>query len=78
MISKIKEVKMIKVIEVVALLGTLLLMSGCSWVDNLLENYKHDNFVEEIVEDIIENETGLDIDLSFTSPENPDKEDGKK
>ena len=68
-------IKITKTVEILALLGTLLLMDGCSWIDNLLENYKHDNFVEEIIEDIIENETGLDIDLSYTSPEEEETND---
>ena len=37
----------------------------------LVLKMKHDNPVEETTEQIIQNETGLDIDLTPTSPEKP-------
>ena len=42
--------------------GFLTLHSSCS-------KYPHDNVIEEFVEDNIENEIGLDIDLTPSSPE---------
>lgn len=45
-----------------------LVISGCSsfgW----MKNYPQDNIVEEIIEEIIESKTGLDIDLTPRSPE---------
>lgn len=33
------------------------------------KDYPEDNIVEEVVEDIIEHETGVDIDLSPNTPE---------
>ena len=43
-------------------------LSLCS-CSKIWTNYPSDNIVEEIVEDIIESKTGLDIDLSPGSPE---------
>ncbi len=42
-----------------------LFLNGCTF----LHHYPEDNFVEEIVEQIIHQETGLDIDVSPGSPE---------
>ncbi len=33
------------------------------------KNYPHDNIIEEIVEEVIQQKTGLDIDLTPMSPE---------
>lgn len=44
----------------------LILLFGCDWWNSW---YPADNFVEEIGEQIIENETGLDLDLSPNTPE---------
>lgn len=44
----------------------LILLFGCDWWNT---HYPADNIVEEIGEQIIEQETGLDIDLSPNSPE---------
>ncbi len=41
-------------------------LSGCTWWE---KHYRHDNIVEEIIEDIIEQKTGLDLDLTPTTPE---------
>lgn len=49
----------------IIILALLPLISGCY----LLEKYKEDNIVEEILEEIIEAKTGLDIDLTPFSPE---------
>jgi len=38
-------------------------------VEVLQEKYPEDNFVEEILEDVLEHETGIDVDFSFNSPE---------
>lgn len=40
---------------------------GCNW--KIWKNYPQDNIVEEIIEEVIEGKTGLDIDLSPFSPE---------
>lgn len=56
-------------ISKIFLLGLLSLNCGCSF----LKNYKNDNIAEEILESIIKNETGYDIDLSYDSPENGNK-----
>lgn len=45
---------------------------GCSSFRGLKDRYPSDNPLEEFAERIIENETGLDIDLS---PWDPDAED---
>lgn len=47
----------------------LFLLTGCVNVDRVLQNYPHDNFIEEELEEYIQENTGLDIDLSITSPE---------
>ncbi len=39
---------------------------GCDWWNS---HYPPDNIIEEIGEQIIENETGMDLDLSPNSPE---------
>lgn len=51
--------------NIIFLIMTLCMISGCS----LLKKYPQDNIVEEIVEDAIEKETGIDIDLSPLTPE---------
>lgn len=50
-----------------AILLPLLLMSSCNlgW----FSHYEDDNFVEEVVEDVIEEETGAKVDLTPWSPE---------
>lgn len=42
-------------------------VTGCNW--KLWKHYPQDNFVEEIIEDVIEHKTGIDIDISPFSPE---------
>ncbi len=40
-------------------------LNGCS----LLKKYPQDNFLEEIAEQIVKQETGLDLDFSPATPE---------
>lgn len=47
---------------------SLLLLSSCSYVEKCL-SIKEDNIVEEIIEDLIKGKTGLDFDLTPSSPE---------
>lgn len=55
----------IKMIWVTFFVVAIPFFCGCSnW-----KNYKSDNFVEEILEEVIEMKTGLDVDLSPFSPE---------
>lgn len=42
----------------------------CISCNRILEKYPQDNFIEEIVENVIKQETNLDLDLSPFSPEN--------
>ncbi len=46
----------------------LCLMDGCSYL-NKKARLDDDNFIEEAIEHLIEEKTGLDIDLSPKSPE---------
>lgn len=48
-----------------SLVFILVFLSSCA----LLKDYPQDNIVEEIVEDVIQKETGVDLDLSPFSPE---------
>jgi len=49
-------------------LGTVWFTS-CTGVIGIVKKYPQDNIVEEIVEEIIEQKTGLDLDLSPMSEE---------
>jgi hypothetical protein len=49
----------------VMVVGTAWLSTSCSH----LQNYPSDNLIEEIVEEVIESQTGQEIDLSPFSPE---------
>ena len=49
-----------------ALIVLLITIIGCS---GFWKNYPQDNIVEEIVEEVIDKETGLDIDLSPFTPD---------
>lgn len=44
------------------------LVGGCSYINTKL-GLEDDHFIEEILEHHIEEQTGLDIDLSHESPE---------
>ena len=52
------------------LLPILILFCGCEQIKFLSEIYPDDNPIEEAVEEVIKEETGIDLDLSFTTPEN--------
>jgi hypothetical protein len=71
MLKKFKEMSMpAKIVTSLCLLSLpisfyCILFTGCS----ALKHYPEDNIVEEWAEEIIKNETGLDIDLSPWSPE---------
>ena len=47
----------------------LLLQVSCSSIKNLMTKYPQDNLIEEVIEDAIEKNTGLDLDLSPSSKE---------
>jgi hypothetical protein len=47
----------------------LFLISACSKINKIAEKYPQDNIVEEVVEKIIYEKTGLDIDLTPFSEE---------
>lgn len=49
----------------------LMTAGGCTWVNKKL-NLDDDHAAEEFVERVIENETGLSVDLTPNSPENRD------
>ena len=50
------------------LLG-ILLLSSCSSIKTAMKNYPQDNIIEESLEEVIESQTGFDIDLSPFSEE---------
>jgi len=47
-------------------LSLLLMCSSCTWLE---KNYPQDNIVEEIAEEVLDVETGIDIDFSPSTPE---------
>lgn len=55
-----------KIVVIIGIVIAALAVVACSKIYN---NYTPDNPVEELVEDIIEAKTGLDLDLSPSSPE---------
>ncbi len=55
------------IISLTVLTGAIV---GCNW--KVWKNYPQDNIVEEIIEEVIESKTGLEIDLSPSTPENYD------
>ena len=57
-------------IEKTALILCIFALSSCSGVNKQL-GLKDDNISEEILEEVIESKTGLDLDLT---PETPEKE----
>jgi len=68
MIQFWKEIPMtLKIIFGIAFIGCLCILASCSF--GWLKNYPQDNFVEEMVEDVIKHETGLDIDITPFSSE---------
>ena len=54
----------------------ILCLSGCSYINEKL-NLKDDHFIEEALEEKIEDETGFDFDLTPRSPENTDAKEYK-
>lgn len=50
------------------IVSILVLAAGCCTMNKFL-GLKDDNAVEEIVENVIQQETGLDIDLTPNTPE---------
>jgi len=44
-------------------------LASCESVERMIESYKDDNIIEEIVEEVIEQKTGLEIDLTPTTLE---------
>jgi hypothetical protein len=55
-----------KVVISIILLGSF--MGGCSQLNKKL-GLNDDNIIEEMIEHQIEEKTGLDIDLSYDTPE---------
>ena len=53
----------------ILLLIPLALISACAFIDKTIDSYEEDNIVEELIEEVIEAKTGLDIDLTPFSPE---------
>lgn len=51
------------------ILCVFFLLTGCSKLMWWVKEYPSDNFVEEAIEDIIKDKTGLDVDLSPFSEE---------
>ena len=56
-----------KILMISSLIGISIILYACS---DFWESYPQDNAIEELVEDMIQQETGLDLDLSPTTPEN--------
>jgi cell division protein FtsL len=54
----------------VGIVLVIVLAVALYYISYAVKDYKHDNAIEELVEKIIEKNTGLDIDLSPESPEN--------
>lgn len=52
--------------------AVMVVVSSCSYINPYL-GLSDDNILEELGERIIENETGIDIDLSHESPEDEDE-----
>ena len=47
----------------------VLWFSSCTTIKSAIKAYPNDNPIEELVEDVIELKTGIDIDLTPSSPE---------
>jgi len=54
--------------KIPVLISVLILAAGCCTMNKFL-GLKDDNVVEEVVENVIQQETGLDIDLTPDTPE---------
>ena len=55
---------------IVFILCGIIWLTSCSTMKEAVKNYPQDNVLEELVEDVIESQTGLDLDLSPFSKEN--------
>jgi hypothetical protein len=53
---------------VIVIVGLAILANGCTRINEWM-GWRQDNPAEEILEGIIEKETGVDVDLSWESPE---------
>lgn len=53
---------------IMLLIGAILLLPSCSDINRKL-GLSDDNLMEEVMEDIIREETGQDVDLTPNSPE---------
>ena len=51
------------------LILSLMLFTSCSQLQWFMDNYPEDNIAEELIEEVIEAKTGLEIDLSPFSDE---------
>ena len=61
----------VKIIIPAMILATAIFFLSCN--TRFGKSYPQDNIVEEIIEELIESKTGLDIDLSPNSPEISEK-----
>lgn len=59
---------MMIIFPIFTILFAITLMAGCSFLSEKL-GLKDDNEIEEIVEEVIRQETGLDLDLTPNSEE---------
>lgn len=57
-------------LKILCLIGVALLLHSCSSL-NKKAGLKDDNFVEELLEQAIEEKTGLDLDLTPETKESP-------
>lgn len=64
-----KKVTLLYVLSILCV--SLSFCSGCSYL-NKKAGLKDDNIIETYLEDVIQSETGLDVDLT---PNNPDEDD---
>ena len=54
--------------KMMLIFGMIPLLLSCSKINSML-GLQDDNIMEEVVEDVIKQETGLDMDLTPSSPE---------
>lgn len=64
-IDGFKEIGSFKLIETFLFSGVIVfsLFGGCHFVNRMI-GLPDDNFIEELIEDVIESETGQEIDLT--------------
>jgi hypothetical protein len=63
-------IKLCKFLLVVCIATNLILiLHACQSCEKWWKKYPHDNVIEEAAEEVIKSETGLDIDLTPSSPE---------